>query len=120
MHRSVTALPAAARALSTSPASRRVVFVDGVRIPFKLSGTAYKDLIAQDLGRLAIKGLLTKTAIDPSIIDYCLYGTVIQEGACDRVCLCVGRGACVSMGVLVTAQRRDSFGGVAIPPRARA
>ncbi len=65
---------------AASPASRRVVFVDGARIPFKLSGTDYKDMIAQDLGRLAIKGLFTKTAIDPAIVDYVLYGTVIQEG----------------------------------------
>ena len=69
------------RALSTAAAAPRVVFVDGVRTPFKLSGTEFKDYIAQDLGRIAIKGLLTKTAIDPSIVDYTLYGTVIQEGA---------------------------------------
>ena len=45
--------------------------------------------IAQDLGRLAIKGLLTKTALDPAKVDYTLYGTVIQEGGyidhCDTV-----------------------------------
>lgn len=39
---------------------RRVVVVDGCRIPFTLAGTAYKDLLAVDLGRLALKGLLTK------------------------------------------------------------
>uniref|UniRef100_A0A7S1CLW5 acetyl-CoA C-acyltransferase n=1 Tax=Bicosoecida sp. CB-2014 TaxID=1486930 RepID=A0A7S1CLW5_9STRA len=44
-----------------------------------MSGTIYKDLIAQDLGRMAIKGLLTKTAVDPAAIDYVTYGTVIQE-----------------------------------------
>jgi hypothetical protein len=61
-------------------ASTRVVFVEGVRIPFMLSGTAYQDLIAQDLGRMALKGLITKTAIDTSKIDYLTMGTVIQEG----------------------------------------
>jgi len=45
-----------------------------------LSGTAYSDLIAQDLGRMAVKGLLTKTAFDPAALDYVIYGTVIQEG----------------------------------------
>ena len=34
---------------------------------------------ADDLGRYALKGLLTKTALDPKSIDYLLFGTVIQE-----------------------------------------
>lgn len=66
--------------LSTAAAKSRTVFIEGQRIPFMLSGTAYNDLIAQDLGRMALKGLLTKTAIDPNIIDYICMGTVIQEG----------------------------------------
>jgi len=35
--------------------------------------------VAVDLARLAIKGLITKTAIDPAELDYCVMGTVIQE-----------------------------------------
>ena len=65
-----------ARSLSTN-ASKNVVIVDGVRIPFTLAGTTYKNDIAVDLARLALKGLITKTAIDPSIIDYVNYGTGI-------------------------------------------
>lgn len=61
------------------PASRRPVFVSGTRIPFMLSGTAYTDLMAVDLMSLAIKGLMVKTAITPSLIDYAVIGTVIQE-----------------------------------------
>ncbi|ETW08203.1 hypothetical protein H310_00852 [Aphanomyces invadans] len=59
--------------------SRRVVVVDGIRLPFHKSGTVYNDLMAYDLMRDAIKGLLVKTAIDPAKIDYVLCGTVIQE-----------------------------------------
>jgi acetyl-CoA acyltransferase len=59
--------------------SRRVVVVDGIRLPFAKSGTIYKDLIAYDLMRDAYKALLTKTALDPKEIDYVLAGTVIQE-----------------------------------------
>lgn len=45
-----------------------VVLVEGVRIPFTLAGTTYKDLLAVDLGRLAIKGLIDKTALDPKLV----------------------------------------------------
>ena len=61
------------------PATHRPVFVDGTRIPFALSGTTYTDHMAVDLARLALKGLLVKTAIDPALLDYCVLGTVIQE-----------------------------------------
>lgn len=44
-----------------------------------LSGTAYNNMMAQELGRAAIKGLLTRTAIEPEKLDYIAFGTVIQE-----------------------------------------
>lgn len=69
------------RAFSSSAASRsrNVVLVDGGRIPFTLGGTAYNKYLAVDLQRMALTGLLHKTALDPAIIDYVFCGTVIQE-----------------------------------------
>ena len=64
---------------ASSSSAPSVVLIDGIRIPFTLAGTAYKDYLAVDLGRLAMKGLLDKTAISPQEIDYVYYGTVIQE-----------------------------------------
>lgn len=51
------------RKLSTSTI-RNVVLVDGCRIPFTLAGTNYKDYLAVNLARMALKGLLCKTALD--------------------------------------------------------
>ena len=65
---------------SSSSSSSNAVFVDGVRTPFALSGTAYANLLGVDLARNALKGLITKTALDPKTIDYITLGTVIQEG----------------------------------------
>ena len=79
LSRATSAAAAQARAFSTS-AQKRVVLVDGVRTPFAMSGTIYKDYIAQDLGRMAIKGLLTRTAYEAADLDYIIYGNVIQEG----------------------------------------
>jgi acetyl-CoA acetyltransferase len=55
-------------------------YLAGVRTPFLMNNTAFKNYIAQDLGRFALKGLLTKTALDPKEVEYICMGTVIQEG----------------------------------------
>ncbi len=55
------------------------VLVDGGRIPFQRSGTAYSDLMAYDLGRIAIEGLLARSGINGSQLDRVIMGTVIQD-----------------------------------------
>jgi acetyl-CoA acetyltransferase family protein len=64
---------------TTSSSARRAVLVDGVRTPFCLAMTEHKDKIAYDLGRDVLRGLVAKTGVDGSDIDYVLMGTVIQE-----------------------------------------
>lgn len=75
-----TVLCARRFATNAAPSRKRVVFVDGCRIPFQPAGTIYDDFMSHDLGRHAIKGLLTRTAIDSKALDYVIMGTVIQEG----------------------------------------
>ena len=53
--------------------------MDGARIPFAMAGTKYKDQMAVDLMRYALRGLLTKTALPVEEVDYVLCGTVVQE-----------------------------------------
>eukprot|EP00591_Stephanopyxis_turris_P006852 CAMPEP_0195518548 /NCGR_PEP_ID=MMETSP0794_2-20130614/13122_1 /TAXON_ID=515487 /ORGANISM="Stephanopyxis turris, Strain CCMP 815" /LENGTH=441 /DNA_ID=CAMNT_0040647535 /DNA_START=74 /DNA_END=1399 /DNA_ORIENTATION=+ len=71
------------RHLSTTATSavktKSVVIVDGVRLPFSMTSTIYKDEMAVDLQKMAIKGLLTKTALDKNEVDYVCCGSVIQE-----------------------------------------
>src|SRR6056297_3117119 len=55
------------------------VLVDGGRIPFQRSGTAYNDMMAYDLGRIAIEGLLGRSGIHGSQLDRVIMGTVIQD-----------------------------------------
>lgn len=64
---------------STSTVSKNVVLVDGARIPFALSSTIYKDYMAVDLQKMAFKGILVKSALDPKEIDCVISGNVIQE-----------------------------------------
>lgn len=60
-----------------------------------MSGTTYNNLLAVDLARLALKGLLVKTAVDPALLDYCVLGTVIQESRTSNI----AREAVLSVGL---------------------
>lgn len=64
---------------AVNPNLKKVVFVDGARTPFCVAGTEFEDLMAHDLLREAIKGLMAKSQITGEEVDYCLMGTVIQE-----------------------------------------
>lgn len=84
---------------ASSSAARNVVVVDGVRIPFVLANGLYSQYIAVDLARMALKGLLTKTALDPSSIDYLYMGTVIQETRTSNIAREAAMGAGIPVSV---------------------
>nr|XP_023012419.1 trifunctional enzyme subunit beta, mitochondrial [Leptinotarsa decemlineata] len=58
---------------------QNVVLVDGVRTPFLMSGTDYANLMPHELAKQALSGILKKTGVSKELIDYVIYGTVIQE-----------------------------------------
>ncbi len=58
---------------------KRVVLIDGCRLPFLKAGTAYKDLMAYELGKMAVQGLLKRTQLNPELIDTLIMGTVIHQ-----------------------------------------
>lgn len=72
-------LSAQAAPLASSKGKKNLVLVDGVRTPFTQSSTSFKELQPHDLQREALSGLLRRTDIDPTIVDYIVAGTVIQE-----------------------------------------
>ena len=95
----------------------RVAVIDACRTPFMRSGTAFYDLMAWELGRFAVKGLIVRTGIDPSIIDYVIMGTVLADVSTTNVAreIMLGAGlpgtipahtctaACVSANIAVTS-----------------
>ncbi|MGA2553641.1 MAG: acetyl-CoA C-acyltransferase [Smithella sp.] len=95
----------------------RVAVVDACRTPFMRSGTAFYDLMAWELGRYAVKGLIARTGIEPSIIDYVIMGTVMADISTTNVAreIMLGAGlpgtipahtctaACVSANIAVTS-----------------
>jgi hypothetical protein len=79
-----------------------------------MNNTVFSNYIAQDLGRFALKGLITKTAIDPAAVDYICMGTVIQEGEfsasfCILLLLSINsRWACLVLVSIIQFARQTS------------
>lgn len=59
--------------------------IDGVRTPFCRAGSALAGLDAVELGRTAVSALLTKTGIDPHVVDETILGCVGQPPQAQNV-----------------------------------
>ncbi|MBI4042920.1 MAG: thiolase family protein [Deltaproteobacteria bacterium] len=55
-----------------------IVIAGGVRTPLAKAGTAFKDVPAVELGRVALSGLLAKFDLDPKVVDEVVLGCVAQ------------------------------------------
>jgi acetyl-CoA acyltransferase len=64
---------------------RRVAIVDGLRTPFVISGTAYRDLSTLDLGAAVVNELVQRTNLDPGEIDQVVFGAVVPEVATPNI-----------------------------------
>jgi len=77
------------------PSPRTVAVVDGSRIPFLRSGGGYAHLIAYDLARMAIAGMMARAALDGAALDAVILGSVVQNAATSNV----ARDAALAAGV---------------------
>ncbi len=62
----------------TTSNGERIAIVAGLRTPFAKQATAFHGIPAVDLGKLVVNELLQKYNVDPSIIDQCVFGQVVQ------------------------------------------
>jgi acetyl-CoA acyltransferase len=58
---------------------RRVAIVAGLRTPFERSGTLFKSLSAQELGRAVVAELVARSGLDGEEIDTLVFGTVVPS-----------------------------------------
>jgi acetyl-CoA acetyltransferase family protein len=56
----------------------RLVVIDGVRTPFSKMGTHLEHLGPEELGRIVVNSLLTRTGLNPDLIDEVILGCVSQ------------------------------------------
>ena len=89
----------------------RLVVVDGVRTPFSKAGTELASLGADELGRIAVNALLTKTGLDPALVDEVIFGCVAQPVDAANVARVIALRAGIPESVpAITVQRNCASG----------
>lgn len=98
-----------AKKSGTTRPKRAVAVIDGCRVPFQRSGTGYYDLMAWELGRYAVKGLLERTGVDGASVDHVIMGCVATDIATTNVAREVALGAGIPTYVGMPAPRATSL-----------
>lgn len=89
----------------------RLVIVDGVRTPFCKMGTELAALSADELGRIAVSALLTRTDIDPALIDEVIFGCVAQPADAVNVARVIALRAGIPKSVPAVTVHRNCASG---------
>lgn len=88
-----------------------LVIVDGVRTPFCKMGGELAALSADELGRIAVNALLSRTGIDPALIDQVIFGCVAQPADAANVARVIAlRAGIPEMVPAITVQRNCASG----------
>ncbi|MEW6302960.1 MAG: thiolase family protein [Verrucomicrobiota bacterium] len=58
--------------------TKRLAIIEGVRTPFCKAGSSLARLAPDELGRIAVNALLTRTGLDPALVDEVIFGCVSQ------------------------------------------
>src|SRR6185369_16445572 len=89
----------------------RLVIVDGIRTPFCKMGTELARLGADELGRVAVNALLTRTSLDPAIIDEVIFGCVAQPAEASNVARVIALRAGIPQHVPAATVHRNCASG---------
>jgi acetyl-CoA acetyltransferase family protein len=91
--------------------TERLVIVDGVRTPFCKMGTELAALGADELGRIAVSALLTRTDIDPAQIDEVIFGCVAQPADAVNIARVIALRAGIPQSVPAVTVHRNCASG---------
>ena len=90
----------------------RLVIVDGVRTPFCKMGTDLARLGADELDRIAVNALLTRTGLDPALIDEVIFGCVAQPAEAANVARVIALRAGIPEAVPAFTVHRNCASGL--------
>src|SRR5436190_13814596 len=89
----------------------RLVIVDGVRTPFCKMGTDLARMGADELGRIVVNALLTRTGLDPALVDEVIFGCVAQPADAANLARVIALRSGIPESVpAVTVQRNCASG----------
>jgi len=91
--------------------NERMVIVDGVRTPFCKMGTDLATLPADDLGRIAVNALLTRTGLDPALVDEVIFGCVSQPAEAANIARVIALRAGIPQSVPAATVHRNCASG---------
>jgi acetyl-CoA C-acetyltransferase/acetyl-CoA acyltransferase len=90
----------------------QLVIIDGIRTPFCKAGTDLASLDAVELGRTAVNALLTRTGIDPGIVDEVIFGCVSQPADAANVARVIALRAGIPQHVPAATVHRNCASGI--------
>jgi len=99
--------------------NERMVIVDGVRTPFCKMGSDLAPLGADELGRIAVNALLTRTGVDPAIVDEVIFGCVAQPADAANVARVIALRAGIPESVPAITVHRNCASGCEAVTQAR-
>src|SRR5213593_2400385 len=91
--------------------AERLVVVDGIRTPFSKMGTDLARCGADELGRIAVNALLTRTGLDPALIDEVIFGCVGQPADAGNVARVIALRAGIPQQVPAVTVHRNCASG---------
>src|SRR5271170_3137786 len=99
--------------------NERLVIVDGIRTPFCKMGTELASLGADELGRVAVSALLTRTDLDPALIDEVIFGCVAQPADAANVARVIALRAGIPKSVPAVTVHRNCASGCEVITQAQ-
>jgi len=91
--------------------TNRLLIIDGVRTPFCKAGTELAALGADELGRIAVNSLLTRTGLDPALVDEVIFGCVAQPVDAANVARVIALRAGIPESVPASTVQRNCASG---------
>jgi len=96
---------------SPAPVRERLAIIHGLRTPFCKAGTGLASLSAVELGRQAVNALLTRTGVEPTLIDEVIFGCVAQPMDAANIARVIALRAGIAQEVpAMTVQRNCASG----------
>jgi acetyl-CoA C-acetyltransferase/acetyl-CoA acyltransferase len=89
-----------------------LVIIDGVRTPFCKFNSTLASLGADELGRIAVNALLTRTGLDPKKVDEVIFGCVCQPAEAANVARVIALRAGLPESVPASTVHRNCASGL--------